>query len=95
MVRDLDATLLESVRVRRRRLRDAFLRGTLRTRRVTSDNVRHLLIGIVLAGVGCAACAGISFVTAHVGHSNSLRPPAVIVRLPAGTARALNESAHA
>jgi hypothetical protein len=66
MVRDLDATLLETVRVRRRRLRDAFVHGTLRTRRVSTDNVRTLLIGLVLAGIGCVACAAISFVTAHL-----------------------------
>lgn len=75
MARDLDSALLESVRVRRRRLRDAFLHGALRTRRVTSDNVRRLIIGMVLAAIACAVCAGVSFVRAHIHDANSL--PAV------------------
>lgn len=66
MARDLDAELLESVRVRRRRLRDAFLHGTLRTRRVTADNIRRLIISAILAAIACAACAGVSFVKAHI-----------------------------
>ena len=65
MARDLDETLLETVRVRRRRLRDAFLQGTLRSRRVIPDNVRQLVIGIVLAGIACAACVGVSFFRTH------------------------------
>lgn len=74
MARDLDEILLETVRVRRRRLRDAFLHGTLRTRRVASDNVRRLVAGAVLAAVTCAACVGVSFVRAHLG-DHSLGAP--------------------
>lgn len=72
MARDRDAELLESVRVRRRRLRDAFLHGALRTRRVTVDNVRRLVIGAILATVACAVCAAISFVRLHIGDLNTL-----------------------
>lgn len=68
MARDLDETLIETVRVRRRRLREALLYGALRTRRASGDNLRPLLIGLVLAAVACAVCVGISFVRAHLGN---------------------------
>ncbi len=77
MARDLDATLLESVRVRRRRLSDAFLHGTLRTRRTTTDNIRRLVVGVILAAIACAVCAGVAFVKAHIHDANSLGPSPV------------------
>lgn len=61
MTRDYDATLLESVAVRRRRLRDGLLRGRLRTRRTFSDGVARVAIGIVLTAVLSAGCVGWSF----------------------------------
>ena len=83
MARDLDATLLETIRVRRRRLREAFQHGALRTRRVTADTVRPLVTSIVLAAVTCAVCAGISFVRAHLGDSTSAGAPLVRTVVPA------------
>ena len=81
MARDLDETLLETVRVRRRRLRDAFLQGTLRSRRVIPDNVRQLVIGVVVAGVACAACVGVAFFRTHLGSNSAGLPrPALVVR---------------
>lgn len=77
MARDLDATLLETVRVRRRRLREAFLHGALRTRRVTADSVRPLVVSVVLAAVACAVCAGVSFARAHLGDASSAGAPFV------------------
>ena len=61
MSRDYDAQLLESVAVRRRRLRDALLRGVTHARRVGNDNVRRALAGVLLAAVLCAGCVGASF----------------------------------
>ena len=63
MARDLDAQLLESVTVRRRRLRDALLWGRLRVRRTASENVGRFLAGCVLAAVLCAGCVGWSFLS--------------------------------
>jgi redox-regulated HSP33 family molecular chaperone len=59
--RDFDAQLLESVAVRRRRLRDAVLWGSLRTRRSAPEIVTRLLAGAVVAAVMCAGCVGWSF----------------------------------
>lgn len=61
MSRDYDAQLLESVGVRRRRLRDALLRGALQARRPTTDNVRGAVAGVVVAAALCAGCVGWSF----------------------------------
>jgi hypothetical protein len=59
--RDFDAQLLESVAVRRRRLRDAVLWGSLRTRRSAPEIVNRLIVGAVVAAVLCAGCVGWSF----------------------------------
>ena len=61
MARDFDAQLLESVAVRRRRLRDALLWGSLRTRRSAPEILTRLIIGAVVAAVLCAGCVGWSF----------------------------------
>ena len=61
MSRDFDAQLLESVAVRRRRLRDALLWGSLRTRRSAPEIVTRLLAGAAVAAVLCAGCVGWSF----------------------------------
>lgn len=61
MSRDFDAQLLESVAVRRRRLRDALLWGSLRTRRSAPEIVTRLIVGAVVAAVLCAGCVGWSF----------------------------------
>ena len=73
MARDYDAQLLEAVKVRRRRLTDAFLRGRLASRRPVTDNLRRLVLAVVVAAVVCAICAGVSFVQAHRHDSTSLR----------------------
>jgi hypothetical protein len=88
VARDLDAALLESVRVRRRRLRDAFLHGALRTRRTTADNVRRLVIGLILAALACAICAGVSFVKAHIHEANTV-PSVTIARVHTAPGRLL------
>jgi uncharacterized protein HemX len=62
MERDYDAQLLESVAVRRQRLADALLHGSLRARRKASNNnLRRAAAGAVLAAVLCAGCIGWSF----------------------------------
>jgi hypothetical protein len=83
MARDIDAELLESVRVRRRRLRDAFLGGSLGSRRTVGDNVTRFVVGIVLGAVICAGCAATSFVHAHTGSSSKSSSPTTSVTGPA------------
>ncbi|MDA0565008.1 TNT domain-containing protein [Streptomonospora sp. S1-112] len=61
MARDYDSQLLESVAVRRKRLREAVLFGPQRTRRRLDENVGKILIGLALSAVMCAGSIGWSF----------------------------------
>ncbi|MFF3337850.1 hypothetical protein [Streptomyces flavidovirens] len=60
---DYDSQLLESVSVRRRRLRDALLFGAQRQRRSVDERLGKALAGIVIAAVLCAGCVGWSFIS--------------------------------
>ncbi|MFF1353329.1 hypothetical protein [Streptomyces sp. NPDC058297] len=63
---DYDSQLLESVSVRRRRLRDAVLFGAQRQRRTLDERFGKVVGGIVLGAVLCAGCVGWSFVSHRV-----------------------------
>ncbi|MEU9008688.1 hypothetical protein AB0D12_02640 [Streptomyces sp. NPDC048479] len=60
---DYDSQLLESVSVRRRRLRDALLFGAQRQRRSVDERLGKAFAGIVIAAVLCAGCVGWSFIS--------------------------------
>ncbi|MGW0668218.1 hypothetical protein [Streptomyces sp. NPDC002746] len=61
MARDYDSQLLESVGVRRRRMRDALLFGTQRARRTADERLGKVFAGIAITAVLCAGCVGWSF----------------------------------
>ncbi|GHD98925.1 hypothetical protein [Streptomyces alanosinicus] len=61
MARDYDSQLLESVAVRRRRMRDALLFGAQRARRSADERLGKVFTGIAIAAVLCAGCVGWSF----------------------------------
>ncbi|SEF44064.1 Protein of unknown function [Thermomonospora echinospora] len=61
MARDYDTQLLESVAVRRRRLRDALLFGPQRTRRTFDEGVMKVVAGLCVAAVLCAGTVGWSY----------------------------------
>lgn len=63
MGRDYDSQLLESVAVRRQRLREAVLFGGQRTRRRMDENLGKVAISVSLAAVACAGSVGWSFIT--------------------------------
>ncbi|MEV3856986.1 hypothetical protein AB0J38_21980 [Streptomyces sp. NPDC050095] len=63
---DYDSQLLESVAVRRRRLRDAVLFGAQRQRRSWDERLGKVFAGIVIAAVVCAGCVGWSFISHRV-----------------------------
>ena len=74
MERDYDAQLLESVAVRRQRLADALLHGSLRARRKASNNnLRRAAGGAVLAAVLCAGCVGWSFLQRQLDQQAAAR----------------------
>jgi len=60
--RDLDVALLESVAVRRGRLRESLIWGRELRVRATGDNLKRLAGGVVLAAGVAAGCVGWSFV---------------------------------
>jgi len=64
MARDYDSQLLESVAVRRRRMRDALLFGAQRGRRTVDERLGKVFAGIAIAAVLCAGCVGWSFLQA-------------------------------
>lgn len=59
--KDYDSQLLESVSVRRRRMRDALLYGAQRARRTADERLGKVFAGIALAAVLCAGCVGWGF----------------------------------
>ncbi|WP_236239957.1 hypothetical protein [Streptomyces sp. CC228A] len=61
MARDYDSQLLESVAVRRRRMRDALLFGAQRALRTADERLGKVFAGIAIAAVLCAGCVGWSF----------------------------------
>ncbi|MEW2527668.1 hypothetical protein [Streptomyces sp. NPDC047071] len=63
---DYDSQLLESVAVRRRRLRDAVVFGSERQRRGWDERLGKVFGGIVVGAVLCAGCVGWSFVSERV-----------------------------
>lgn len=68
MARDYDSQLLESVGVRRRRMRDALLFGAQRTRRTADERLGKVFAGIAITAVLCAGCVGWSFLQ-HTLHA--------------------------
>ncbi|MED7947988.1 MULTISPECIES: hypothetical protein [unclassified Streptomyces] len=64
MARDYDSQLLESVAVRRRRMRDSLLFGAERVRRAADERLGKVFAGIAIAAVLCAGCVGWSFLQA-------------------------------
>ncbi|WP_328538102.1 hypothetical protein [Streptomyces sp. NBC_00344] len=74
MAHDYDSQLLESVAVRRRRMRDALLFGTERRRRSADERLGKVFAGIVIAAVLCAGCVGWSFVSHRVMGKSPLSP---------------------
>jgi uncharacterized protein HemX len=86
MERDYDAQLLESVAVRRQRLADALLHGSLRARRrPTNNNLRRAAGGALLAAVLCAGCVGWSFLQHQLDQQAAARVlPRAVAPAPGG-----------
>lgn len=61
-MRQFDQQIVESVALRRQRLRNAFFFGAQRWRRQALDHVKPLLLGVIAAAVIAAGCIATSFV---------------------------------
>ncbi|WP_017591977.1 TNT domain-containing protein [Nocardiopsis potens] len=66
MPRDYDSQLLESVAVRRKRLREAAVFGPQRSRRRLEEHLTKIIAGVVIAAVGCAGTVGWSFLQSRL-----------------------------
>ncbi|MDI5965540.1 hypothetical protein POF50_011440 [Streptomyces sp. SL13] len=84
MAREFDSQLLESVAVRRRRMRDALVFGGARSRRSVDENLGKVFGGIALTAVLCAGCVGWSFVSHRLLHHPSAGSAASAPAAPAG-----------
>lgn len=62
MPREYNNQIIESVSVRRQRLRDAALFGADRARQSLDEGVGKLFASVALAAVICAGCVGWSFI---------------------------------
>jgi hypothetical protein len=62
VARQYDTQLIESVAVRRRRLREAWLFGSARSRNTLDEGVSKLFASAAVAAVVCAGCVGYSFI---------------------------------
>ncbi|WP_244189406.1 hypothetical protein [Streptomyces incarnatus] len=90
---DYDSQLLESVAVRRRRLRDAVLFGAQRQRRTVDERLGKAFAGVVIAAVVCAGCVGWSFI-AHRVIGKAPYGTSVPVSTPSGQPTAPSQPAN-
>lgn len=78
MTREYDVQLLESVAVRRKRMRESLLWGRDRRERATMDNLKRLAAGVVLTAVACSGCVGWSFLQNVLAQQNSQQSPSLV-----------------
>jgi hypothetical protein len=74
--RQYDSQLIESVAVRRRRLREAWLFGAARSRKTLDEGITKLFASVAVAAVICAGCVGYSFIQDSRGKGPSNGPVA-------------------
>lgn len=82
MAREYDTQLLESVAVRRNRMRESLLWGRERRARATTDNIKRLGVSIVLAAVVCAGCVGWSVLQKFAAQQRQQQAPLPVPTVP-------------
>lgn len=86
MSRQYDAQLIESIGVRRRRLREAWLFGEARFRQTLDEGVMKMFAGVAVAAVACAGCVGWSFIQDQRGKPSGPTSPSPSTSVtPSGT----------
>jgi hypothetical protein len=87
MARDYDRQLLESVAVRRRRLRDAALFGSLSVRRTFQDQLSRTMASVVVGAVFAAGCVGWAYLEHRVLPEQNQQNAPVAPAAPTATGR--------
>lgn len=87
MAREHDTQLIESVAVRRTRMRESLLWGRERRSRATSENLGRLALSMVLAAVACAGCVGWAFLQNMLAERASHPAPVSGPAVPGPTGR--------
>jgi hypothetical protein len=78
--REYNSQVIESVSVRRQRLRDALLFGADRARHGVDEGVGKLFASLALAALICAGCIGWSFIDRELAKEQQPRnPPSQVV----------------
>jgi len=80
VARDYDTALLDSVAVRRRRLRDALVYGSLAIRRSYEENLGKAMASVAIAAVLGAGCVGWSFIRHQI--ATDPQPGSVVQTTP-------------
>ncbi|TCC22878.1 hypothetical protein [Kribbella speibonae] len=75
MPREYNNQIIESVSVRRQRLRDAALFGADRARHSLDEGVGKLFASVALAAVICAGCVGWSFIDRELAKEKQQNQP--------------------
>ncbi|MFI5694928.1 hypothetical protein ACIA58_23950 [Kribbella sp. NPDC051586] len=70
--------VIESVAVRRRRLREAWLFGAERRKSTLKEQTGKVFASVMIGVVACAGCAGVSYFRSSSAkeHQNNQQPPA-------------------
>jgi hypothetical protein len=77
--REYNSQVIESVSVRRQRLRDAVLFGADRARQGIDEGVGKFFASVVLAALICAGCIGWSFIDRELAKEKQQNPPSQVV----------------
>lgn len=67
--------VIESVAVRRRRLREAWLFGTERTKNTLNEQTGKVFASVVIGALACAGCAGVSYFKASAAEEEQKNRP--------------------
>ncbi|WP_405058953.1 hypothetical protein OG474_40365 [Kribbella sp. NBC_01505] len=67
--------VIESVAVRRRRLREAWLFGADRIRNTLNEQTGKVFASVVIAAVACAGCAGVSYYKTSMAKDQQKQQP--------------------
>ncbi|MGW7683058.1 hypothetical protein ACWGID_20155 [Kribbella sp. NPDC054772] len=68
--------VIESVAVRRRRLREAWLFGAERAKNTLNEQTGRVLASVMIAALACAGCAGVSYFKSSQAKEKEQQQPA-------------------